>query len=384
MTSSNDKEDKTSKSALHQLLSPDGYYHYLQITKPPLSHSRTSPLTSSTTSDDAALDKSTIEKNYRRLSRKHHPDRPTGDAETFRLLERAKTVLMSDVLRKEYDLLGLDLEEEEDTSHVRTTAAEKEGGEEDQDTKDAASGGGPDTIVSHMASATVAAIMQLAVRTVMMTVASTIVARYKVFTIPAILFLLYTTYQIRNASTTHSEINTYDIASPTLVGVGVALMHLGRGETYSWSWTFWLGEVTVMTLFALNTLNQSESPLKPSILLGIGAFVAFTFLCLWIRGKFWRYCFLLGVEFVLALVAVIIFPIIEMLVEELMNEKIKKVGEKVRTLHKTMQDLHKIQLDDAVLRAGATSGVSASSSGGGSSGGGGMRLRYNNSGGEID
>ena len=112
--------------------------------------------------------------------------------------------------------------------------------------------------------------------------------------------------------------------------------------------------------------------------------MAFTFLCLWIRGKFWRYCFLLGVEFVLALVAVIIFPIIEMLVEELMNEKIKKVGEKVRTLHKTMQDLHKIQLDDAVLRAGATSGVSASSSGGGSSGGGGMRLRYNNSGGEID
>ena len=82
---------------------------------------------------------------------------------------------MSDALRKEYDLLGLDLEEEDSTSMEQEEEQDSKdggsdtvGGGQGGDTKkDGAGAGaaGPDTIVSHMASATVAAIMQLAVRT---------------------------------------------------------------------------------------------------------------------------------------------------------------------------------------------------------------------------
>ena len=161
-------------------------------------------------------------------------------------------------------------------------------------------------------------------------------------------------------------------------------MNLGRGEDYTWSWTFWLGEVTVMTLFALNTLNQSESPLKPSLMLGIGAFVVFTITCLWIRGKFWRYALVLAIEFGLALMAVIVFPIIEMLVEELMNEKLKKVGEKVRIYGKTIEDIHRVQLEEALSRANSGGGGGGALGASVGTGGGGVRLRYSNSGGEID
>lgn len=157
-TSSSMSASSHSTSALHILQSPDGYYTYLQIPKEPTTHTSLLP------NDDkkektVTIDKVKIEKNYRRLSLKLHPDRPGGDAETFRMLERAKCVLMSDKLRKEYDLLGLDLEEEED--HQDGNADDSGDGD---DEKKAASSS-PDSVMSQMASATVASILQLAVRT---------------------------------------------------------------------------------------------------------------------------------------------------------------------------------------------------------------------------
>ena len=62
-------------------------------------------------------------------------------------------------MRKEYDLLGLDLEEDEnaDESHQ-----EDEDGNTVDEKKD---GSHPDSVMSLMASATVAAFLQMAVRT---------------------------------------------------------------------------------------------------------------------------------------------------------------------------------------------------------------------------
>ena len=158
-------------------------------------------------------------------------------------------------------------------------------------------------------------------------------------------------------------------------------MNIGRtGDTTPWSWTFWLGEVVVMTLFALNTLNQSESPIKPSLLLGVGAFVLFGIVCLWIRGKFWRYALLLGMEMGLALIAVIVFPIIEMVLEELMNEKLRKVGEKVRLYGKTIEEIYRVRLEEAAsLRSSSDDGVKTRSNTTTTSGGAGVRLRHANS-----
>lgn len=150
-------------NALHILQSPDGYYTYLQIPKPPpATHKSLLSSKKNETDQNEGIDKVKIEKNYRKLSLKLHPDRPGGDAETFRMLERAKCVLMSEKLRKEYDLLGLDLEEEEN----------HDGGDHDDDgdgdgekKADSSASGNPDSVIGHMASATVAGILQLAVRT---------------------------------------------------------------------------------------------------------------------------------------------------------------------------------------------------------------------------
>ncbi len=151
-----------AKSALHILLSPDGYYTYLQIPKVPTAH--TSLLPKSDNKDNVPqIDKSKIEKNYRKLSLKLHPDRPGGDAETFRVLERAKCVLMSDKLRKEYDLLGLDLEEEEEHKPDGDEVATHE--DDDEKKNDSGSSGSSDSLLSHMASGTVAGVLQLAIRT---------------------------------------------------------------------------------------------------------------------------------------------------------------------------------------------------------------------------
>jgi len=147
-----------ASGALHILLSPDGYYTYLGITKPP-SNTSSSTLEKSSP-EDKKIYKTLIQKNYRKLSLRLHPDRPSGNEEAFRVLERAKHVLTSDKLRKQYDLLGLDLEDDDhsDESHQEdedgNTAGEKKSANEN-----------PDGVLGHMASATVAAFLQMAVRT---------------------------------------------------------------------------------------------------------------------------------------------------------------------------------------------------------------------------
>ena len=113
--------------AIEVLLSPDGYYRYLGIPRPapdvlgPKYQEVMGPDTT-TAADDVVggssnggtIDLDLVKRNYRRLSLRHHPDRRTGDAETFRALNRAKVVLSNPKLRREYDLVGLDLDDDAD------------------------------------------------------------------------------------------------------------------------------------------------------------------------------------------------------------------------------------------------------------------------------
>ena len=120
--------------ALRVLLSPDGYYEYLGIPKPSsadvdaiLGLKYKAAAASGSTSvggggggadgpaaSTTTIDLEKVKKNYRRLSLKHHPDRKSGNAEAFRMLNRAKIVLSNSKLRREYDLLGLDLDDDAD------------------------------------------------------------------------------------------------------------------------------------------------------------------------------------------------------------------------------------------------------------------------------
>jgi hypothetical protein len=162
--------------ALLELLSPDGYYTYLGISKPSSHGPSTSPTASSSSSgsssgsssssnsnaehkplsgsSDPGVDVDAVKKNYRKLSLKHHPDKPNGDSDTFRVLNRAQRVLMNPKLRQQYDVLGIDLDDDEDDHHA------DDNDERGEDAPSTAQG-----IVHEIAGMALTSIIQLGVRT---------------------------------------------------------------------------------------------------------------------------------------------------------------------------------------------------------------------------
>lgn len=317
---------KESTSALHQILSPDGYYSYLGIARP-----------SNDSSGGAGdIDEEVVKRNYRRMSLKHHPDRRGGDAETFRVLNRAKKVLTSPKLRKQYDLLGLDLHDEEEESNNNDDAGKSV--EEEGSTEDSSS---PDTVMSQIASATLASILQMTVRTVLVTIGITFISRYKMTLVPLVLFLLYVAYGVK--ITVGSKL--LELAAPMGLALGAIIMHAGRATIASESdgsastvttstWLFFFGETLTIYMFFQTSLTQPAS--GPSLAI-FGIFVAISSIAAFIlQGRFWRYVTIIVCEAGLALLTVLIFPVLEMLLEEIINEKLKKVGEKVRAHGKRM------------------------------------------------
>jgi hypothetical protein len=161
--------------ALLELLSPDGYYTYLGISKPgsqgPATDTSSNGSGSSSGSSNSStnaehkplsgssssvpgIDEDAVKKNYRKLSLKHHPDKPKGDADTFRVLNRAKRVLMNPKLRQQYDILGIDLDDDE--MEHDTEDADGKG----EDAPSTAQG-----IVHEIAGMALTSIIQLGVRT---------------------------------------------------------------------------------------------------------------------------------------------------------------------------------------------------------------------------
>lgn len=120
-----------------QLLAPDGYYKYLGIPK----------------QASGEVDDDLIKKNYRKLSLKHHPDKRGGDAETFRVLKRASKVLTTAPLRKQYDILGMDLDDDDEDNKTPSQ-------EPDDDQPTTSQG-----IVHEIASMALTTVLQFGVRT---------------------------------------------------------------------------------------------------------------------------------------------------------------------------------------------------------------------------
>jgi curved DNA-binding protein CbpA len=129
--------DAPPSEAMMQLLAPDGYYVYLGIPKGP------------------EVDEEVIKKNYRKLSLKHHPDKRGGDADTFRLLNRAQKVLAAPKLRQQYDILGLDLDDDDENANTTSDSAD-----DDQDQQTTSQG-----IVQEIASMALTTVLQMGVRT---------------------------------------------------------------------------------------------------------------------------------------------------------------------------------------------------------------------------
>jgi len=170
--------DSVPSEALVELLSPDGYYSYLGIektvasseTKASNADSATAPLNVTTTVDEEA-----VKKAYRRLSLKHHPDKPGGDADTFRMLNRAQKVLLHAKLRQQYDILGIDLDDDE-AIHDDNDEHEEKGDDENKKDDPPSTAQG---IVHEIASMVLTGIIQLAVRTGMSAEYSTTVCEWE-------------------------------------------------------------------------------------------------------------------------------------------------------------------------------------------------------------
>ena len=346
MTSKSKSDDNVSNvsEAMMIMLAPDGYYTYLGIQKE----------TTGAADGAAPPDVDVIKKSYRKLSIKHHPDKPGGDIETFRLLKRAQTVLSSPKLRQQYDILGLDLDddEEEHTQDDGNAAASSE---------DGGGGGGPEPqttsqgIVHDIASTLLTAVLQVAMRTTLMCLASIFVARYKWLLFPAMAVLAYIAYSISASS---PVFDGRDYLSPFMIGTGLIIMY--QASSGSWSnvvitetgddatettttttinWLlYWMGESMVIFMFTFNSLGLTQ---QRNILI-TGAVAVFAILAaLWFRGKFWNYVIVIGLELFMALFIALSFPIFEMILEAILNDKLKKVGDKVRQQHAYMEKYYK-------------------------------------------
>lgn len=146
-----------------ELLAPDGYYSYLGVTKPAIALSAVDADSKSHTNNGTkpVVDEDAVKKNYRKLSLKHHPDKTGGDADVFRVLNRAQRVLLNAKLRQQYDILGIDLDDdEEDHPHEATVAADG-----DNNNKDTAPPSSTQGIIQEIAGTVLAGVIQLGVRT---------------------------------------------------------------------------------------------------------------------------------------------------------------------------------------------------------------------------
>jgi len=162
---------------------------------------------------------------------------------------------------------------------------------------------------------------------------SLIVARYRITLFLALSFFLYVGYKVQ----------WVEMIPPFFLSLGMIIMY--QASSGSWSTTsedgkinphwllYWLGESIVIFMFTYNSLTE-----KPSNPLYVGALVLFgIFAALWFRGKVWNYVIVIGLEMLLAVFIAISFPVFEMLLEAILNDKLKKIGDKIRTQHKCME-----------------------------------------------
>jgi hypothetical protein len=328
----------SSSDARIELLSPDGYYKYLGIEKQSDaqlsaavgSDETTDPLNNgSNNNNNTIIDEDAIRKNYRKLSLKHHPDRPGGDADLFRHLNRAQKVLLDPKLRRQYDILGIDLDDEE-----------AEHGEED---KEASSSSQHQGIIQEIASMALAALIHAIVRTVVMAVVACLVVRYRLLLYPACLLLLFIAFRVYR----HSKIagvDMHDILPPLVILAGLLLMHYGdysdkRGLTL----VFWLGETLTIGSFIYNSVPTLPRNKYVMIAIGVVSMLA----ALWFRGRVWNYALVIGFEVFMAIFLALAFPILEYILESILNDKLRKVGDKVRAHHKILEMHYETKMEKA-------------------------------------
>lgn len=87
----------------------------------------------------------------------------------------------------------------------------------------------------------------------------------------------------------------------------------------------------LIATFAYNSIGKA-SPLILGLVSIVAAMVAF-----YLSGKVWRYFWVVFIVGVASLIVAICCPIMELILEAVLAEKLKKVGERVRQHHEILE-----------------------------------------------
>lgn len=171
----------------------------------------------------------------------------------------------------------------------------------------------------------------------MMGAVSVLLVRYRWTMYPALAFLAYIAFRLVQTSRSAGGSPT-DVVSPIMIAIGLMLMH----NSIRASWIFFWGESLVIFMF---TYNSSSLPKKPMIYAGIAALSMLA--ALWFRGSFWNYLAVVILEAALALLAALAFPVMELVLDAILNEKLKKVGAKVRHHHTMLEKFYQSKMEES-------------------------------------
>lgn len=171
----------------------------------------------------------------------------------------------------------------------------------------------------------------------MMGAVSVLLVRYRWTMYPALAFLAYIAFRIVQSSRLAGGSST-DVLSPLAIAIGLMLMH----NSIRASWIFFWGESLVIFMFTYNSYTLQKNPL-----IYAGMAVVSMLAALWFRGAFWNYVTVVVLEAALALLAALAFPVMELVLDAILNEKLKKVGIKVRHHHAMLEKHYQSKMEES-------------------------------------
>jgi len=96
-----------------------------------------------------------------------------------------------------------------------------------------------------------------------------------------------------------------------------------------------------MTIFVINSFA-----LKSLVLIG-GSSIFSAIACSLLQGRLWRYSIVIISFGVLTILTAVVFPILDMILEEIIRDKMTRVGERIRA--------HSHRIDEEMKRLGVLS-----------------------------
>jgi hypothetical protein len=171
--------------------------------------------------------------------------------------------------------------------------------------------------------------------------ASVIAVRYRLTFYPSLIFMAYVLFRIVQQAPKVPGGSLRDTIPPCIIVIGLSIMfHAAWAEKYSWSLRYWIGETLVIAVISYNSL--SLLPLaNPLVVAAIGFLAALA--ALWFRGNFWNYLITIVFLGFLAILVAFAFPLMELVLDAILQDKLKKVGERVRHQHKMLKVYYESQ-----------------------------------------